>query len=708
MQPAPWMRVVGRRRILIKSSRHKSQTADSTLISGRHLSLAAASTAATKNDSYRADIDGLRAIAVVMVVAYHAFPSWLKGGFIGVDIFFVISGYLISSIIITDINKSEFSFAEFYKRRIRRIFPALLLVLLVSIAFGWYVLLSDEYAQLGKHVLSGLLFISNLTLWSEAGYFDNAAESKPLLHLWSLGIEEQFYLLWPVLLWFLFVKNRLSTVAIVFMILGSFILNISIISSAPTAAFYAPFSRFWELLSGALLASINSSKSVDLGMIQRRFGNLISVAGVMLVLIAVALTDETRTFPGWWAILPVAGAVCLISAGPHAWVNITALSNPVFVWIGTISYPLYLWHWPILSYLAIVSGELPSREMKIAAVLLSVILAWLTFVLVERPFRFGSLKKNSTRTLIISAVLVSGFALAVSGGLLAPRNDGPELQKLIAAANDRNFPEGFSEERIGRSFFHVLKTGNPEITLFIGDSHIQHYGPRLREIAKVHGESMRSVYLATWGGCPPIPNVYAPHNEPDCSSMRSEAIKFAADPRVKTIVIGGCWNCYFIHQALSANVAGEGSYHYDMNGEKVRFRDDKGSSLAQDELERFLGELVQTGKQIFFLLDNPHDVRLDPKTYLEGGRISREMILKEVPSSVSSLEAESRLHATLIQRASRSGARLIDPRAEVCNLKTCSLFDSQNNHIFQDRNHFTANYVKHAASFIDQTVISSP
>src|SRR3954462_920038 len=204
--------------------------------------------------AYRPDVDGLRAVAVLAVLAYHAFPSVLPGGFAGVDVFFVISGYLITGIIIEDLARERFTYANFYWRRIRRIFPALILVLVTCLALGWLVLLPDEYAQLGKHVAAGAGFVSNIALWREAGYFDSAAELKPLLHLWSLGVEEQYYLVWPLFL-FLFKKqsNRM-----LWMILGigalSFILNILMVSRYPTAAFYLPVTRFWELLAGSLLA----------------------------------------------------------------------------------------------------------------------------------------------------------------------------------------------------------------------------------------------------------------------------------------------------------------------------------------------------------------------------------------------------------------------------------------------------------------------
>lgn len=209
---------------------------------------------------YRPDIDGLRALAVLSVVAFHAFPSWIKGGFIGVDVFFVISGYLISTIIFESLERDAFSFSEFYARRIKRIFPALLLVLLSCLVFGWFVLLSPEYKQLSKHVASSAGFIQNLVLWSESGYFDNTAATKPLLHLWSLGVEEQFYIVWPLLLWVAWKRNFNFLIIIILVAVISYYLNIVGVKKDSIATFYSPLTRFWELLSGGFLAHINKKE----------------------------------------------------------------------------------------------------------------------------------------------------------------------------------------------------------------------------------------------------------------------------------------------------------------------------------------------------------------------------------------------------------------------------------------------------------------
>ncbi len=377
---------------------------------------------------YRPDIDGLRAVAVLTVVAFHAFPSSVRGGYIGVDVFFVISGYLISTIIFENLDKGTFSFAEFYARRIKRIFPALLLVLIVSFAFGWFELLADEYKQLGKHIAAGAGFISNFTLWSEAGYFDNSAETKPLLHLWSLGIEEQFYIVWPLLLWFAWKRKfNLFTITIAVAI-ATFILSVKGVKQDLVATFYSPQTRFWELLSGSILAWITLYKKDACSDIQNKtdawlstllflskknkdlmtLTNILSFVGLFLLLFGFLRMTKELSFPGLWALVPVLGAVLIITSGSQAWVNRNILSHKIAVWFGLISFPLYLWHWPILSFSRIIEGELPSRNIRIVAVILSIALAWLTYRIVERPLRFGKHEKVKLPVLVVLMIIV-GF-----------------------------------------------------------------------------------------------------------------------------------------------------------------------------------------------------------------------------------------------------------------------------------------------------------
>jgi peptidoglycan/LPS O-acetylase OafA/YrhL len=386
----------------------KAQTPKSQAAKAQTKSAAPAASHLT-HPKYRADIDGLRAIAVLSVVGFHAFPKLVHGGFIGVDIFFVVSGFLISTILYGSLERNSFDFIEFYSRRIRRIFPALLVVLIAALTVGWIVLLSDEYKQFGKHLAGGAGFVSNLVLWKESGYFDNAAETKPLLHLWSLGIEEQFYIIWPFLLWAAW-KSKLNLLAITVTIaVVSFAVNMNKAYSDSVADFYSPQTRFWELLIGAALAYAALYRKAWFADSESRLPNVQSALGAILIAASLLFITRDKAFPGWWAALPTLGAALLISAGPRAWLNRTILSNRVLVWLGLISFPIYLWHWPLLAFPRIVNGETPSDAVRLSAVLLSIVLASMTYLLVEKPLRFNSYSKRTTVALL-AVMIVVGFA----------------------------------------------------------------------------------------------------------------------------------------------------------------------------------------------------------------------------------------------------------------------------------------------------------
>src|SRR3954452_19718161 len=321
------------------------------------------------SDRYRPDIDGLRAIAVMLVVNFHAFPEAMPGGFIGVGIFFVISGFLITGILTRDLDSARFSLLHFYERRIRRIFPALLVMLVAVLGLGFFWLLPGPYARLGADVLASAAFTANIALLLQSGYFDVESAKQPLLHMWSLGTEEQFYLVWPPIL-MLAARFRIRALGVTAAIgLASFVLNVVLIGENPVATFYLPFTRAWELLAGGALACAWDRIPQHQSAANWRAG-----AGIVLIVIAAALLDPHRAFPGWWAVLPVAGGVLLLSA-PSAWGVRHLLASPPMVRIGLISYPLYLWHWPLLAFAAIIKFApltlLESQLVVLASVLLA-------------------------------------------------------------------------------------------------------------------------------------------------------------------------------------------------------------------------------------------------------------------------------------------------------------------------------------------------
>jgi len=478
----------------------------------------------TQHIKYRPDIDGLRAIAVLAVVAFHAFPEKIKGGFIGVDIFFVISGFLITSIIFQSLKENSFSFLDFYARRIRRIFPALILVLSFCYAIGWFTFLQDEYQQLGRHIAGGVLFISNFVLWNEIGYFDNAAETKVLLHLWSLGIEEQFYLIWPLLA-FLSWKRKFNLFTITIVIcIASFVLNVQYADKDRVMDFFSPQTRFWELFIGSILAylavhrpifnqnfesTLNSALNVIIYRDQdesrvNTLSHIRSTIGVALIAAGLILINKQTVFPGWWALLPVIGSMFLISAGTQGWFNKAVLSHPVLVWIGLISFPLYLWHWPLLSFGRIIFSEAPPPLVRGALIIISFVFAWLTYLLVEKPIRFGHHKKTKTFTLI--AILIGigyiGFNTDLRQGF--PFRNAVALNKInndLLQWDSYKSP-GCSKE-LGVESNFCIKFGNTDNIKIavIGDSTGNSLAPGLASL--LQEKNIGLINLGGWT-CPPI------------------------------------------------------------------------------------------------------------------------------------------------------------------------------------------------------------
>ena len=474
--------------------------------------------------TYRPDIDGLRAFAVLIVVAFHAFPEKVKGGFIGVDVFFVISGFLISSIIFKDLGKGSFSLLDFYIRRVCRIFPALLLVLIFSYIFGWFTLLQDEYQQLGKHIAAGSTFISNYVLWNEAGYFDNATETKPLLHLWSLGIEEQFYLFWPLLALLARKKNFNVLTVILIVCLSSFILNIEYATKDRVSDFFSPQTRFWELFSGGVIAWIASIEP----KIYKKYENYLNLwleriiyshqgdsnnttlantrawLGSALLLFGLVTINRESIFPGWLALLPVCGTILIITAGMQAWINRKVLSNRTLVGIGLISFPLYLWHWPLLSFARILFSEAPPPLVRGGVILLSFLFAWLTYLFVEKPFRFSKNKKTRAFILVGLMVIVGYLGLDVDRRQGLPFRQAVTNNKINSDLLQwDSYQSAGCTEELGIKANFCIKFGNEHNIkiAIIGDSTGNSIAPGLGKIL-----SQKQMGLINIGGwtCPPV------------------------------------------------------------------------------------------------------------------------------------------------------------------------------------------------------------
>ncbi|MET4483105.1 acyltransferase family protein [Bradyrhizobium sp. F1.13.3] len=440
------------------------------------------------SENYRPDIDGLRAVSILLVVGYHAHPWMLSGGFVGVDIFFVISGFLITRILLAP---DGFSLSTFYGRRIKRIFPALITVLLAAYALGWAILLPSELRLLGENIAASVLFASNLFQLGQAGYFAPLAADNPLLHLWSLGVEEQFYIFWPLALG-LMVHSPHRRQIIVGLIGVSLAAGLVLAWTNPDWAFYAPVPRAWELLIGGLVAEAN--------LVRKDSSNLLSAAGVGAILASALLFDKSMPFPGALALLPVLGAAAVI-ATPNAAVNRLLLSSRPAVLLGLISYPLYLWHWPLLAYLGIVRHGVPNFLEIWAAVVAAIVLSILTYRFVEWPVRHA---RNVVPGLSMTLALVGviGVATILFAGFVSRFPE--ELQAVAAVSTDDNpaFKDHCFLEAPGSSFdMSCIEQGDGPLLLLWGDSNAAALFPAIAKAAK--SASFRVARFSA-PGCAPI------------------------------------------------------------------------------------------------------------------------------------------------------------------------------------------------------------
>ncbi len=479
----------------------------------------------------------------MLVVNFHGFPDAMPGGFIGVDIFFVISGFLITSIIARELGADRFSLITFYNRRIRRIFPALIVVLCAVLVLGWLWMLPAPYAALSRDVAASAAFAANIALLLQSGYFDIESAKKPLLHLWSLGIEEQFYLFWPLIL-MLAARQRWSLRWVAGAIaVASFVLNVALIGSDPVATFYLPLTRAWELLAGAVLACgwnrIDQSEAA---------GNRRAIAGVVLIVAAAAVLNVHRAFPGWWALLPVAGSALLLSA-PASWINRAVLSWPPMVWIGLISYPLYLWHWPLLVMFAIIKSEpltLIDRELILLS---SALLAWGTYWFIERPFRFG-------RPVPIKAASLAGaMAVVAIAGVIVFEGRGFDFRLPGEIRAMANVPAQSAQWRVHQCLLDLsqetefaadcVDRHRRPLLLLWGDSTAGALMPGLRKAQQSRDFGIAQL---TASSCIPALNVDIP-TAPNCRVNNDRVLALARQIKPDIVLLQGTWEKYLDHVA---------------------------------------------------------------------------------------------------------------------------------------------------------------
>jgi len=458
--------------------------------------------------SYRSEVDGIRAIAIASVVLFHGWGSAFPGGYVGVDIFFVISGYLITSIIFREMKEGNFTYLNFYARRARRILPALLAMILVTTIAAFLLFLPDDLIEYGKLVIYTLLFGGNFRLAATPGYFHHSMQENPLLHMWSLSVEEQFYLLWPTLLALMlrFLPERRHKLAVLSLCALSLVAAEVLVHIWPRSAFFHLPTRGWELLAGALLAMKFIPRIAN-----KALAESLSAIGLVLMIAPVFLYDKETPFPGFAALAPVLGCALVLYSTENERTRVAALlSLKPIVFIGLISYSLYLWHWPIFAFTAYELLRPLTFLEALFCVLVAVSAAVISWRFIEQPFRRRRRQPSRvpTRWFFIPSVGRAGpFALALTALLIA---SGSFFQESKGAA--WRFPVEARNvlDRVGTNFSQCVpkNAGRPKFTecefgdrpadlVLWGDSHAQHYMPL---IATIYG-SGTSYFTA---GCLPV------------------------------------------------------------------------------------------------------------------------------------------------------------------------------------------------------------
>lgn len=654
---------------------------------------------------YRPDVDGLRAIAILAVIGFHAAPRLVPGGFTGVDIFFVISGFLISGIVLRALANDEFSLLDFYARRVRRIFPALAVTLVLAWAFGWLILLPDEQKQLGKQMAAGAGFVLNLFQYTQDSRYFGAVESEPFIHLWSLGVEEQFYLVWPLLLLALWRWGRGALAWLVAVAAISFVANVATVFTDPQASFYLPSGRLWELAAGGVLAHAQLFDRGEPTQLDARLRRVIGfwkrsaavhargAIGAILLVGSVTALNSGMAFPGWWALIPCLGALLLIGAGPNSWVNRHVLSHPVLVFIGLISYPLYLVHWPMLAYLDTIEQHEASAGMKLAAVAAAFALAFAIYKYVELPVRSSAAKAR------IAVGLCATMAVCAVVGYLTSAQDIPARSASFEAGR---FTQGTTEDWLPGSNrqwtrfvdgFLTLGDG-PRRVLFLGDSNMQQYYPRVAQMLADHPHNSHSAVFAVRAGCAPAVEMTV-LDPTACRKLVTAAIDYARDPSVDTVVIASCWYCHFVAFGDLQNFGAAGPLK-------------PGSAAALENLRKMIASLVAQGKRVYVVLNIPVGQQFDPRHMVHRMVFppTYEVVIP-TPARTQILRAIHPIVSRVAQISREAGATVIDPIASLCDRTTCPAVDANGAAMYRDLAHLRASYVRQNVHYLDETTLDS-
>nr|WP_259330837.1 acyltransferase family protein [Acetobacter pasteurianus] len=666
------------------------------------------------NAGWRADIDGLRALAVVGVVVYHVFPAALPGGFGGVDAFFVISGFLISGHLVAHFGAGRFSVASFFARRVRRLAPALLVVLAATLLAGWFTLLPTELAAVGLDAAAGAASVANLLMWHAQGYFDRAAVLKPLLHLWSLGVEEQFYLVWPLVLALGFAARVRAGVLVGATGAACFVYSVACSAWWPGAGFYSPFSRGWEFMLGAGLALHGVAERgpegaacatpaqgtpAGMGRMLARCGVLLrtsrvrngaGVLGLACVLAGFVVLRPGVGFPAPFALLPAGGTALLIWAGAGAWVNRHVLAVRPMRAVGLISYPLYLWHWPLVSWFHIVRGAgVIHNSAGFALMGAALALAWLTTKCVENPLRGGHFRQGKTAALVggLVAICTAGLVTWHTAGWparFAHTPAGTDLSAINLAVRDGIFaptPHMHITHENGLTIATIGHAGHP--VLLTGDSLLFQWGPRVEALLQ-QGRLKHTVIFVAGPSCSPFAGEVYEKSFAYCRNMQNVQQRIIQQQNVQAVVVGAFWPRVLLHtpgtqaQKQAAFVQGIRS----LSGNGVR--------------------------PVWLVLPTPADARFSPDKLVARSltHIGVNTALLEQGISTQQLRNDTAADTAFVRAlAAQAGAKVLDAWPDICGTgPTCAVITPPATPKYADDKHLRPGFVQQHATFLDDVL----
>jgi peptidoglycan/LPS O-acetylase OafA/YrhL len=598
---------------------------------------------------YRPDVDGLRAVAILPVLFFHSGISGFSGGFVGVDVFFVISGYVIALSLLDDLENGRFSIFRFYAKRIRRIFPALFVTVAVTCVVAYFLFIPSFFLDFSRSLLATSVFMSNMYFWKASGYFAADSVFSPLLHTWSLSVEEQYYLFMPIAAFIIyrFVGKRWLLTLLPVIVL-SFVLSVYATTTAPTANFYVLPTRAWELLIGAALA---------LGTIpvvrSRWLAEAIGLLGLGLIAYAVFTFNETTPFPGLNALYPCLGSVLLIYVGKSAArpLATSILSLPPLVAIGLISYSLYLVHWPIVSFFRYQSLDQPTTIQAFAIVGVSFILAYLSWRFVERPFRTPNPAITQPRLLAGGVAAIAVFAAAGAVGIASegfPARTPDFTEQKIAGHEQWNqgkcFLDNNPDYRKWNADDCTITQGDGPTALLWGDSFAAQYVPG---IAANSSRIPMKILQYTAAGCPPIISYYS-YARPSCTEFNANALEIIKDLNIGTVILSARWT--------------------DLQ------------SRGLDQLESTLAQLEPLGTKVYVIGQSPQfSTSVQVIAYAKG---SRE------PDAVDSWKIffDPAINAEIKRYA--GAAAFIDPLQSLCEGLECP-YRERGQYLYEDAEHFS-------------------